>query len=218
MWFRPRLKSVITVAVASASLAYGLGPSLAWASGGPAATPGASTRLTRYDGETLFRGLFFRQGAIGQRYPSLSIAPMAPTAKGAAVLDTLIAQMRQTDPKLFDRFATGIQSGSRLRILAAINDAQAALDNALITAYHAQTVAKGGQIGYCFFGPIAVAVAAVLVLVVAAAGAVVVAAAGAVVWVWFWAPAGDASSRLAQEKWVNQIALSPLARSMAAAA
>jgi SdpC family antimicrobial peptide len=213
MWFRPRLKSAIAVLVTSASLAYGLGPSVAWASGGSAAAaaPAASTRLPTYSGEALFRGLFFRQGAVGQKLPNLAIAPMAPTGDGATVLDTLIAQMRQSDPRFFDRFAKGILSGNRPKILAAIKDAQTVFDNALVATYHATVVTKGSQIGYCVFGPIALAVAAVVVLVVVGAGAVVVVAAAAVVWVWFWAPASDPASRLAQEKWVNKIALSPLA-------
>jgi SdpC family antimicrobial peptide len=210
MWFRPRLKSVIAVVVASASLSYGLGPTVAWASGGSTAAPAASKRLA-YDGETLFRGLFFRQGPVGQQLPDLAIAPMAPTADGAAVLDTLVAQMRQSDPRFFSRFAKGVLSGNRLKILAAIKDAQTVFDNAVVAAYHATVVTNGKQIGYCVFGPVAVAVA--LVLVAVGAGAVVVAAVAAavVVWVWFWAPASNPASRLAQEKWVNQIALSPLA-------
>ena len=211
MWFRPRLKSVITVVVASASLAYGLGPSVAWASGGSAAAPTVAKRLPAYDGETLFRGLFFRQGPVGQKLPGLAIAPMAPTGDGATVLDTLVAKMRQSDPRFFNRFASGILSGNRPKILAAIKDAQTVFDNALVAAYHATVATKGSQIGYCVFGPIAIAIAAVVVLVVVGAGAVVVVAAAAVVWVWFWAPASDPASRLAQEKWVNKIALSPLA-------
>jgi SdpC family antimicrobial peptide len=221
MWFRSRLKSVIAVMVASASLAYALGPSLAWASGGATTAPAASAPVIRYDGETLFRGLFFRQGPIGQNLPDLAIAPAAPTGDGITAVDTLIAQMRKSDPGFFDRFATGIQSGNRLKILAAVKDAQAVFDNALVTAYHAVKVAKGGQIGYCVFGPILLAVAAVVVLVYLGAGVVVlaVAAAAVVVWVYYYAPAADAASRLKLEKWVNQIALSPLgSRSLAAAA
>jgi SdpC family antimicrobial peptide len=212
MWFRRRLKSLIAVVVACASLGYALGPSLAWASGGSATAPAAAAaRTPAYDGETLFRGLFFHQGPIGQRYPSLPIAPTAPTGQGATVLNTLIAKMRLSDSQFFNRFASGILSGNRLRILAAIKDAQTAFDNAVVAAYHATVATKGTQIGYCFFGPVAVAVA--LVLVVVGAGAVVVAAVAAavVVWVWFWAPTSDPASRLAQEKWVNQIALSNLA-------
>jgi SdpC family antimicrobial peptide len=211
MWFRSRLKSVIAVVVGSASLAYGLGPSVAWASGGSATASAASNRLPAYSGETLFRGLFFHQGPIGQRLPGLSISPTAPTGQGALVLDALIAKMRQSDPAFFNRFATGIQSGSRLRILAAIKDAQAVFDNAVVAVYHARAVSNGKQIGYCLYGVVALAVA--LVLVVVGAGVVVVAAVAAavVVWVWFWAPASDPASRLAQEKWVNRIALSPLA-------
>src|SRR5439155_25713073 len=92
MWFRQRLKSVIALAVGSASLAYGLAPSVAWASPGSIAAPAPSARQTRYDGETLFRGLFFRQGPVAERLPSLSIAPTPPTGQGALVLDTLIAK------------------------------------------------------------------------------------------------------------------------------
>jgi SdpC family antimicrobial peptide len=211
MWSRPRLKSVIAVIVTSASLAYGLGPSVAWASGGSAAAPAASNRLPAYGGETLFRGLFFHQGPVGQKLPDLAIAPTAPAGDGATVLDTLIAKMRQSDPRFFNRFASGILSGNRLKILAAIKDAQTVFDNAVVATYHARVVTNGTQIGYCLYGVLAVAVA--LVLVVVGAGAVVVAAVAAavVVWVWFWAPASDPASRLAQEKWVNKIALSPLA-------
>ena len=208
MWFRQRLKSVIAVAAGSASLAYGLGPTVAWASPGSTAAPAASARQIRYDGETLFRGLFFRQGPVAERLPSLSIAPMPPTGQGALVLDTLIAKMRASDPQFFSRFARGIQSGNRLRVLAAIQDAQTVFDNALTAVYQATAVANP-DVGDCLY--LAAVVALVLVLV--GAGAIVVAAVAAavVVWVYFWAPATNSTSRLAEEKWVNQIALSPLA-------
>jgi SdpC family antimicrobial peptide len=218
MWFRQRLKTVIAVVVGGASLAYGLGPSVAWASSASVAAPRPAA-TTRYNGETLFRGLFFRQGAVAQRYGSLSIAPTAPTGQSTAVLDTLITTMRQLDPQFFSRFATGIQSGNRVSIMAAITAAQTLFAKAIVTAYHAQPVTNGSQQGYCFFGPIAVAIAAVLVLVLAGAGAVVVVAAAVYLYVYFWARPQDSASLLAEEKWVNQIALSPLgSRSLAAAA
>ena len=124
------------------------------------------------------------------------------------MLDTLIAKMRASDPQFFNRFAKGIQSGNRLRVLAAIQDAQTVFDNALTAAYQARAVANP-DVGDCLY--LAAVVALVLVLV--GAGAIVVAAVAAavVVWVYFWAPATNSTSRLAEEKWVNQIALSPLA-------
>jgi SdpC family antimicrobial peptide len=219
MWFRPRLKSVIAVVVGGASLAYGLGPSVAWASGASVAPSRIAASPHRYDGEALFRGLFFRQGAVAQRFAGLSIAPKAPTGESTAVLDNIIATMQQLDPQFFNRFATGIQSGNRLSIMSAITSAQNLFAKAVVTAYHAQPVTTGTQQGYCLFGPIAVAVAAVLVLLLAGAGAVVVVAAAVYLYVYFWAPARDSASRLAEEKWVNQIALSSLSsRSLAAAA
>jgi SdpC family antimicrobial peptide len=211
MWFRSRLKSVIAVVVGGTSLVYGLGPATAWASAASASGQSGAAQLHRYDGETLFRGLFFREGPVAQLYPNLSIAPQAPTAQGEQVINAVIARMRTMDPTFFTRFAAGIQSGSRLKTLAAIQDAQTLFDKALVAQYHAQTVTANGQVGYCFFGPIAVAIAGVLVLVLAGAGAVVVAAAAVYVYFWFYAPAMSSTERLAQEKWVNQIALSPLA-------
>jgi SdpC family antimicrobial peptide len=219
MWFRPRLKSVIAVVVGGASLAYGLGPSVAWASSASLGASRPAATQASYSGEALFRGLFFRQGTVGQRYASLSIAPKAPTGESTAVLDNIIATMRQLDPQFFNRFATGIQSGNRLRVMSAITGAQNLFAKAVVTAYHAQAVTNSPQQGYCLFGPIAVAVAAVLVLLLAGAGAVVVVAAAVYLYVYFWAAARDSASRLAEEKWVNQIALSSLSnRSLAAAA
>jgi len=219
MWFRQRLKSVIAVVVGGASLAYGLGPSVAWASSAYVTTARPAASLVRYDGEALFRGLFFRQGAVAQRLPGLSIAPIAPTGQSTAALNTIVTTMRQLDPQFFSRFATGIQSGNRISIMAAITNAQTLFAHAVATAYHAQPATNSSQQGYCLFGPIAVAIAAVLVLVLAGAGAVVVVAAAVYLYVYFWAPARDSASLLAEEKWVNQIALSPLgSRSLAAAA
>jgi SdpC family antimicrobial peptide len=219
MWFRQRLKSVIAVVVGGTSLAYGLGPSVAWASSAPATSSRAGVASPRYDGESLFRGLFFRQGSVGQRFASLSIAPTAPTGESTAVLDNIVSTMRQLDPKFFNRFATGIQSGNRVSTMAAITNAQTLFADAVAAAYHATPITQGTQQGYCFFGPVAVAVALVLVLV--GAGAVVVAAVAAAVYlyVYFWAGPTNAASLLAEEKWVNQIASSPLgSRSLAAAA
>src|ERR1700682_950659 len=50
MWSRPRLKSVIAVIVTSASLAYGLGPSVAWASGGAAGGAAGPTQPSPHRG------------------------------------------------------------------------------------------------------------------------------------------------------------------------
>src|SRR5215471_2582610 len=78
------------------------------------------TSATPYDGQTLFRGLFFGSGPVAAKVPTVTkVAPYFP-AEYKSVESQVIKYLQTRDPTFFDRFAKDIQSGDRVRIAAAI--------------------------------------------------------------------------------------------------
>ena len=94
------------------------------------AAPAATKAVARFDGETLYRGLAFAQGPVAALFPELATLP-APTAEAVAVVDRIVARIHANAPSFFPRFATAVQSGDRVRIRAALDDARTLTDQAI---------------------------------------------------------------------------------------
>jgi hypothetical protein len=75
-----------------------------------------------YDGVTLYRGLAFGQGPVGALFPELEGLRQL-TAKSDDRISAMVDQIAMADPTFFDRFAADIQSGDRVRIRAALQEA-----------------------------------------------------------------------------------------------
>jgi len=75
-----------------------------------------------YDGKTLYLGLAFGQGPVGALFPELE-GLRTMTADKQELADATMAEISNLDPTFFDRFAGAIQSGDRVQIRAALNEA-----------------------------------------------------------------------------------------------
>jgi len=72
-----------------------------------------------YDGETLFRGIFFAQGPVADQFPeiwkdqqNIDFVEQMNTRQVRESATAFMAGMRAKDPTFFDRFASDIQSGN----------------------------------------------------------------------------------------------------------
>ena len=115
---RERLAFVATIALVALVAGITLGAPSAAASRGVGAV-----RVERqaWDGETLFRGLFFGEGPVAQLFPEVwkPIQAKAGYQKDPRVReieDRIIAYIRQNEPLFFDRFQRAMTSGDHLTI------------------------------------------------------------------------------------------------------
>jgi len=85
-----------------------------------------------YTGETLFRGIFFAEGAVSEKIPELQRAKIAfglgdLNAKQRAAVqnleDSLISRFKKVDPAYFVGFQREIQSGDQLRVQGKLRQA-----------------------------------------------------------------------------------------------
>jgi len=195
--------------VASAAVAAALIASTGSASQAAVPTsPGASSAVhaaSAPDGEAIFRGLFFAQGPVAAKFPRLAAADVAPPAELSASLDLLVAELRKNDPTFFDRFGAAMTSGRRHQIAAALSDAQQSMVT-VVKQRQGSELTQGSAKGDCIWA------FAVAVVTLAAAGNVAYAVnavrTGNVAWNvnWFWSAPNDSTSKLQQERWVNEIA------------
>lgn len=143
----------------------------------PTAMIGSSAVRATYDGEALFLGIFFGEGAVGKSLSEIwsggGAEAMLTSPEQVAKLhrfeSAAIASLRSSDPTFFDRFARATQSGDYMAVQSAIDEAAAKLE---ATAHSYVASAQDGN---------AVGDDAVVTVTVAVAGAVVVAVAAAVV-------------------------------------
>lgn len=195
-------RAIAAAAVLSAALVSSGGPSFA---AGFATQPvsASSAKATSYDGEAVFRGLFFGQGAVAAKFPQLADAQASPPAELNQSIDTLVTQMSATDPAFFDQFGAALTSGKRQRIAKGLESAQDLMAQVVSDRGASMSPDNGGDCIWAF---------AVAVVTLAAAGNVAYAvnavSTGNVAWNvnWFWSAPNDANTRLQQEQWVNEIA------------
>ena len=153
----------------------------ACASEGPVAP---SRHVTPIDGEVLFRGLVFGEGAVAKIFPEIWGGkeiddPSWTTEQRDAVVTTktaLIADMRTADPQFFDRYAASLQSGDRLRIERTLDESATLFQQVAAARLSTQGVGQRDATGTCLAGLVAVFVVAVATINVAGALNFVVAA------------------------------------------
>jgi SdpC family antimicrobial peptide len=195
--FRMSRVRSLAVLLAVTLLAASGGTSLVSAAGDDGVRQLRAHKAVSYDGETLYRGLVFGQGPVAQLFPELAQTPTA-SPEAAAAIDRLIKRMSELNPSFFARFAGSVQSGDRVRIRSALEDADAVTKEAIASlggSLAASGNARGDQVEITIFvfEILAIAVAVVAVVDVA----VVVAPAGAAV---------QEQTTLARTKWSDKIA------------
>ncbi len=100
-----------------------------------AAQSQATTQQTnpRYDGETVFRGVFLDDGPVAKLFPEIwenpaivgyldQDAQAGAKEQVAAARQYVIKGLRVQDPTFFDRFEKEMQSGDHIRIRQAMNE------------------------------------------------------------------------------------------------
>lgn len=100
-----------------------------------------------FDGETLFRGLFFGQGPVAALFPEITerLKAINPTIQTDQFIAQVIARLRQHDRSYFDRLAAGLQSGDHLTIEATMDHASKVFLKALqeeVGAIHPTLIAQ----------------------------------------------------------------------------
>lgn len=163
-----------------------------------------------HDGQTLVRGLFFGLGPVARAFPEFANAEVGPTDELLARVDSLIDRIEREDARFFPWFAASIHSGDRPTILTALEQAQGALNYALL-AEHDLTeddLAGGGDAGIdCLAFWVAAAIT--LAAVGNVAYAVNLAYEGNVAWTVNWMFSEiqrHSTSALEQDIWVDRIA------------
>lgn len=186
-----------------------------------------------YDGETLFRGLFFGAGPAASLFPEIwrdtgyakTVSQLRAEAGVAdyerSMHDALVEQMRSVDASVFNRFKGGVVSGDPLAVDASLKDAGEALIEACVVKFGEPPSFGSGA------SPTPEAIFFALALVVTVAAVV---HAGVVIYSWVAAavfvavaaalvkvvpsnrhvpkgtPSGSHISRLEYEMWVDSVA------------
>ncbi|NEB41867.1 hypothetical protein [Streptomyces sp. SID14515] len=192
-------KRVVMGTVAAVALA-GLGP--VTASAATENAPAAAPTVGAVDGEALYEGLFFGQGAVAKAHPDLVLARgKTSSAESAKVADTVVDVIKAKDSTFFDRFGSEMQSGSEVRVNRVLAEANKSTVAAMRAEYGAPTKAEDNLGAQCVVLVVVLGVGNVVYFVNAYESANV---AYQVNWVDSVSPkAGDTISR---ERWVHQAA------------
>jgi SdpC family antimicrobial peptide len=91
-----------------------------------------SAKTAPYDGQTLYRALFFGTGPLVKKIPTLSTASRYLPADYKALQGPAIKYIQAKDPAFFPNFAGEIQSGDRVKVAAAIRNANVIQKEALV--------------------------------------------------------------------------------------
>ncbi|MEP6993996.1 MAG: hypothetical protein ABI968_05690 [Acidobacteriota bacterium] len=135
--------------------------------GMPAGAEGQTS--PRYDGETLFRGILFGVGPVGDLFPevwkdarTMGYAP--EDAAATAVRERLIAEIAHRDPAFLSAFAEDMQSGDQLRVQGAVGSAIKKLIDQMRADGMMDTSTNKGEVDHGVWIAVSVAVAAFVVI------------------------------------------------------
>jgi SdpC family antimicrobial peptide len=175
-----RLRRLVAVGLAGALIVAGS----AVPAGGAARSEGAAAEAAapRFDGPTIFRGLYFGVGPAADLIPEQSDG-LKTVPEVASIQRSVEARIARIDPGFFVRFGREMQSGDPVRVSRALEDSALLLKDALTAEAEAAGLDMN-QLRAVTTGQFAMGVAAV-----AAAVVVVV-----VNWFWFWNLFGQSSA------------------------
>lgn len=93
-------------------------------------------RSLKYDGETIFRGVFFGSGPVAGLIseaidPRMRALYLQNAAELNGMAEVAIARITSEDPLFFSRFAQDVQSGNRSRISRALSEAAEFIPDAM---------------------------------------------------------------------------------------
>jgi SdpC family antimicrobial peptide len=113
-------RNLVIVAVAGAALAT------TFVAGRRPARVAMAPVAASFDGETLVRGIYFRQGPAAALLPANRYTPAPDRSPATTELRSLqnriVARLRAEDPALLDRFASELRSGDVVRVDRALGE------------------------------------------------------------------------------------------------
>lgn len=117
-----KTRSLVAMLIAGAAAAGAAGIGLV-STGAAATTQVQEVRpASRFDGQTIFRGIFLHVGPVAELVPV--VAGLPPTPPGLEEESSLLMEaISATDPAFFDRYAAQMQSGDPLLVQQATEQA-----------------------------------------------------------------------------------------------
>ncbi|MBK3495587.1 sporulation delaying protein family toxin [Viridibacillus sp. YIM B01967] len=165
----------------------------------------------KYDGETIYRGLFFGDGPVAKLFPEIwsdKLMTEANTTEAKRVSKTISKKINELDPNYFNELEVAVKSGDNVKVQAALVKG----GNLLVKVSEGIQKTKVGGRGTAFGCSL---VAGCIVAVYAAGAvttAVVVTHAGAItaavaVVAWKWTPKSmtDTELQLKHEMFVDKV-------------
>lgn len=163
----------------------------------------------RYDGETLFEGLYFGIGPVAEHFPDIEEA-MAERREASEEEDGLLRDLEgrllravhEADEGFLGRFEEGIQSGDHVAIESLLEEGTALLDHAAGQVWETETelIDRIDREGTGIWWAYAMYLHQIKVINSYDARYAI--------WFinWAWADLEDDQSRLQREQWINDIA------------
>ena len=116
--------SAVAIVTAIALLVYTTRPQIA------SADTAHLKATTQYNGETLFRGLYFGEGPVASHFPEIWHAPQVEqrlssvegSEEWVSTKDQAVAWVRNSDPTFFQRFEQDVQSGDHIKVSRAYKE------------------------------------------------------------------------------------------------
>ncbi len=92
----------------------------------------ASEKASGYDGETIFRGLYFGQGPVAQKFPEIwkqerylerkRLLTEKDEKQISEIQNKIVARLREEDKDFFDHFGKTLQSGDHVAIQKTLDE------------------------------------------------------------------------------------------------
>ncbi|WP_170957112.1 sporulation delaying protein family toxin [Bacillus pseudomycoides] len=164
----------------------------------------------QYDGETIYRGVFFGEGPVAKLFPEIwseEATKQANTAEGKKAAELLAKKINELDPNYFNELQAAVSSGDNIKIQEAFNKG----GELLVQVGEVIQNKKVGE-GQGLLAGVVVAVyagGAVTTVVVITHAAAVTAAVAVAAWKWkYGSPAdpSDSDTRLKHEMFIDKVA------------
>ncbi|WP_338553836.1 sporulation delaying protein family toxin [Paenibacillus sp. KS-LC4] len=181
-----------------------------------AASPG-STAKTKFNGETIFRGLVFGQGEAAKLLPDIwtkDLLSKVNTPEAATVANNVVASIKKLDPTYFNTLEKAAYSGNHIQVRAALNRGGELIEKAFQGSQVSNPQVGTGTgdcaavvAGYLYYaGAVFTTGAAVTHVAVITAGGAVAAYLVVVGGKYFWTSSASAQeSSLKQDMLVNSV-------------
>lgn len=99
----------------------------------------------RYDGETLFRGIYFGKGPVAEALPGLGAQKTTAALASPEQQEHVVAFVQNSNPTFFTSFAADVQSGNAARLERSLASASELIKAGTAKPALAQPIAANGE-------------------------------------------------------------------------